>query len=75
MTALAGHQQLDSLLDALTTAAETGHGYLPARRAIVQFVADLQAELAQRNLAISTYQDRIIALGQSDDLPDMERLA
>ena len=27
---------LDPLLDALTTAAETGHGYLAARRAVVE---------------------------------------
>lgn len=28
---------LDTLLDALTTAAETGHGYVPARRAVVEY--------------------------------------
>ena len=67
--------ELDRLLDALTTAAETGHRYLTARRAVVQYVTDLQAELAQRNLAIATYQDRLVALRQSDDPPDGERLA
>lgn len=35
---------LDSLLDALTTAAETGHGYLAARRAVVEYVASIAAE-------------------------------
>lgn len=35
---------LDRLLDALTTAAETGHGYLPARRAVVEHVARIAAE-------------------------------
>lgn len=35
---------LDSLLDTLTTAAETGHGYVPARRAVVEYVQRIAAE-------------------------------
>lgn len=35
---------LDALLDALTTAAETGHGYLAARRAVVEYVQRIAAE-------------------------------
>ena len=35
---------LDPLLDAFTTAAETGHGYLAARRAVVEYVQRIAAE-------------------------------
>ena len=36
--------RLDQLLDALTTAAETGRGYPQARKAVVEYVASIAAE-------------------------------
>lgn len=48
---------LDNLLDALTKAAETGHGYVPARRAIVEHVERLQARILELRRAIDSVSD------------------
>ncbi len=56
---------IDSLLDALTTAAETGHGYLAARRAVVEYVQRIAAERDMLKKAM-----REVA----DDLADGEKL-
>ena len=61
---------LDTLLDAMTTAAETGHGYLPARRAVTEHVAMIAAE---RDALRKALDDAKLLL--MDDLPDGERLA
>jgi len=50
--------ELCRLLDMLTTAAETGHGYLPARRAIREYVEQVIAERdALRKALRSTVDD------------------
>jgi hypothetical protein len=48
---------LDGLLDALTQAAETGHGYLPARRAVVEHVERLRAQVLALRRAIESVSD------------------
>ena len=46
---------LDQLLDAMTTAAETGHGYLPARRAVTEHVAKIAADLETERRKVAHY--------------------
>lgn len=56
---------LERLLDALTTAAETGHGYLAARRAVVERFEQLRSEAVALRRALQEAKD---------DLADGERL-
>lgn len=48
---------LDYLLDALTTAAETGRGYTTARAAVVEHVERLQAQVLALRRAIESVSD------------------
>lgn len=48
---------LDRLLDALTTAAETGHGYLAARRAVVEHFEQLRSQAVALRRALKAAAD------------------
>lgn len=62
---------LDQLLDALTKAAETGHGYLPARRAVTEHVAEIAADFETERRKVAHYTKLTNDLAR--DLADRNR--